>query len=104
MKKIFNQVSRVGLFIAGSSLILGTLFGKNVAKKFAGLASGLALLAWGADTWTKRRFLVAIILSAMASGYISYLSYKGAFDSVRLDNVIGNALDGAMKEVGGTLK
>ena len=47
VKKIFNQVSRVGLFIAGSSLILGTLFGKNVAKKFAGLASGLALLAWG---------------------------------------------------------
>lgn len=54
--------------------------------------------------WTKRRILVAIILSAMASGYISYLSYKGAFDSVQLDNVIGNALDGAMKEVGGTLK
>ena len=47
MKKIFNQMSRVGVFIAGSSLILGTLFGKNVAKKFAGLASGLALLAWG---------------------------------------------------------
>lgn len=45
-----------------------------------------------------------IILSAMASGYISYLSYKGAFDSVRLDNVIGNALDGATKEVGGTLR
>lgn len=47
MKKIFKQVTRVGLFIAGSSLILGTLFGKNVAKKFAGLVSGLALLAWG---------------------------------------------------------
>ena len=54
--------------------------------------------------WTKRRILVAIILSAMASGYISYLSYKGAFDSVRLDNVIGNAMDGAMKEIGGTIK
>lgn len=54
--------------------------------------------------WTKLRILVAIILSAMASGYISYLSYKGAFDSVRIDNVIGNALDGAMKEVGGTMK
>ena len=54
--------------------------------------------------WTRRRIVVAIILSAMASGYISYLSYKGAFDSVRLDNVIGNSLDGAMKEVGGTLK
>lgn len=54
--------------------------------------------------WTKRRILVAIILSAMASGYISYLSYKGAFDSIRIDNVIGNALDGAMKKVGGTLK
>lgn len=53
---------------------------------------------------TKRRILVAIILSAMASSYISYLSYKGAFDSVRLDNVIGSALDGEMKEVGGTLK
>lgn len=36
--------------------------------------------------------------------YISYLSYKGAFDSIRLDNMIGNALNGAMKEVGGTLK
>lgn len=47
MKKYVSQVSRVGLFIAGSSLILGTLFGKNVAKKFAGLVSGLALLAWG---------------------------------------------------------
>ena len=54
--------------------------------------------------WTKRRILVAIILSAMASDYISYLSYKGAFDSVRLDNVIGNTLDGALKEVGGILK
>lgn len=54
--------------------------------------------------WTKRRILVAIILTAMASGYISYLSYTGAFDSVRLDNVIGNALDGAMKEIGGKLK
>lgn len=54
--------------------------------------------------WTKRRILVAIILSAMASSYISYLSYKGAFDSIRLDNMIGNALNGAMKEVGGTLK
>ena len=54
--------------------------------------------------WTKRRIVVAIILSAMASSYISYLSYKGAFDSVRLDNVIGNALDGAMKEIGGTIK
>lgn len=54
--------------------------------------------------WTRRRIVVAIILSAMASGYISYLSYKGAFDSVQLDNVIGNALDGAMKEIGGTLK
>lgn len=54
--------------------------------------------------WTKRRILVAIILSAMASGYISYLSYKGAFDSVRLDNVIGNSLDSEMKEVGGTTK
>ena len=58
----------------------------------------------GADMWTKRRIVVAIILSAMTSSYISYLSYKGAFDSVRLDNVIGNALDGAMKEVGGTIK
>jgi len=47
MKKLVNQAGRVGLFIVGSSLILGTLFGKNVAKKFAGLASGLALLAWG---------------------------------------------------------
>lgn len=47
MNKIMNQVHRVGLFIAGSSLILGTLFGKNVAKKFAGLAAGLTLLAWG---------------------------------------------------------
>ena len=54
--------------------------------------------------WTKRRILVAIILSAMASGYISYLSYNGAFDSIRLDNMIGNALNGAMKEVGGTIK
>lgn len=54
--------------------------------------------------WTKRRVLVAVILSAMASGYISYLSYSGAFDSVKLDNVVGKALDGAMKEVGGTLK
>ena len=54
--------------------------------------------------WTKRRILVAIILSAMASSYISYLSYKGAFDSIRLDNMIGNALNGAIKEIGGTLK
>nr|DAT71885.1 MAG TPA: hypothetical protein [Caudoviricetes sp.] len=54
--------------------------------------------------WTKRRILVAIIISAMTSGYISYLSYRGTFDSVQLDNVIGNTLDGAMKEVGGTLK
>lgn len=54
--------------------------------------------------WTKRRILVAIILSAMASGYISYLSYKGAFDSIRLDNMIGNALNGAIKEIGGTLR
>ena len=54
--------------------------------------------------WTKRRILVAIILSAMASGYISYLSYNGVFDSVRLDNVIVNSLDSAMKEVGGTMK
>ncbi len=38
------------------------------------------------------------------SGYISYLSYNGAFDSIRLDNMIGEALNGAMKEVGGTLK
>ena len=54
--------------------------------------------------WTRRRILVAIILSAMTSGYISYLSYNGAFDSVKLDNVVCKALDGAMKEVGGTLK
>lgn len=51
--------------------------------------------------WTRRRILVAVILSTMASGYIAYLSYNGAFDSVKLDNVIGKALDGAMKEVGG---
>lgn len=63
----------------------------------------LALLCWrgGADMWTRRRILVAVILSTMASGYIAYLSYNGAFDSVKLDNVIGKALDGAMKEVGG---
>lgn len=54
--------------------------------------------------WTRRRIVVAIVLSAMTSGYISYLSYKGAFDYVQLDNVVGNALDGAMKEVGGTMK
>lgn len=54
--------------------------------------------------WTNRRILVAIILSAVASGYISYLSYNGAFDSVKLDNVVGKALDGAMEEVGGTFK
>ena len=47
MKKFFKQVTKVSLFISGSSLILGTLFGKNVAKKFAGFASGLVLLAWG---------------------------------------------------------